>query len=343
VPFNQNEVMRVQRPWNMRRAGAAALLWLVFLGVAGGQRSGDWKTGTAFRRQMDSGVSIAWSERPLREALTGLSQSLGTAIFLDRRLNPDRTMALTVQDQPLQLLLAKIADAAEGGVTTVGPVIYFGPADCAGRLPTVAATRRQEASQLPGEAKARLLRQEALQWNALAQPRDLLDDLAQRAGVTVANPDLLPHDLWPAADLPPLPWTDRLSLLLAGFSLTFEIGDQGRSVRLMAMPNLAVLEKAYTPRGIAADTAAQLRRIVPEAKIRVEQGKILVAASQEDHDKVERLLAGQSVRTTKKAKGGPPEKRYSLAVENQPAGAVVRTLATQLGKELKTIPPFLPS
>ena len=103
------------------------------------------------------------------------------------------------------------------------------------------------------------------------------------------------------------------------------------------MPETAVLEKTYTTRADAVDLAAQLRRIVPEAKIRSEPGKLHVAASQDDHDKVERLLSGQPVRTTTttKAGAGGGEKRYTLTVENQPAGAVLRTVANSLGKELK--------
>src|SRR5262249_26688795 len=157
---------------------------------------------------------------------------------------------------------------------------------------------------LSSDAKSRFLRTQAWQWEELAQPRQLLDELARQAHVTVANPDAIPLDLWPAVSLPPLAWVDRLTLLLAGFDLTFQIDDQATSVRLVPRPATVVLEKSYAPRGNAANLTAQLRRVLPEASIRVEQGSLVVAGSQEDHDKIERLLAGQSVRTTKPAKGG---------------------------------------
>jgi hypothetical protein len=44
------------------------------------------------------------------------------------------------------------------------------------------------------------------------------------------------------------------------------------------------------------------------------------------------LLAGEPVRTTKV---GPGQKRYSLNVDKQPAGAVVSTVAKELKKEVK--------
>ena len=47
------------------------------------------------------------------------------------------------------------------------------------------------------------------------------------------------------------------------------------------------------------------------------------------------VLSGQRVGTTTVT---PGEKRYSLTVENQSAGSVVKTVANQLGKEMKYDP-----
>ena len=97
-------------------------------------------------------------------------------------------------------------------------------------------------------------------------------------------------------------------------------------------PTVLTIERTYTPRGDASDAAAQLRRLTPAAKITIEGQRLLVAASAEDHDKIDRLLKGERVRTTQVT---PGEKRYTITVENQPAGAVVKTVAGQLGRELK--------
>jgi hypothetical protein len=188
---------------------------------------------------------------------------------------------------------------------------------------------------LPVEAKGRLLRQEAWKWDELAEPRGLLSELTQAAGVTIDNRDLVPHDLWPAADLPALPWVDRMTLLLAGFGLTYEFADGGTAIRLVQIPDEVLVEKTYTPRGEPGPVVAQLRRLVPSAKIRVEGRKLLVLAGDDDHDQIQKLLSGQTVKTTVKT---PGEKRYSLTVENQAAGAVVKTVANQLNKEMKYAP-----
>jgi hypothetical protein len=296
-----------------------------------------WKTGVAFRQQLDEPVGDSWEDRPLRAGLNRISQAYGVAIFLDRQIDPGQAVTATVQNQPLEVFVKQVAAQAKAAMAIVGPVIYLGPPQTASQLATLAAVRRQDAAKLANEAKARLLRVEAWQWDELAQPRQLLDDLGQRGGVKVANAELMPHDLWPAVSLPPLAWTDRLTLLLAGFGLTYEIDQRATTVRLVPAPVAAVLEKKYTSRGAAADLATQLRRLIPDATIRIEQDQLVVAAAQEDHDKIERLLAGQSIRSTKPVKGGG-ERLYSLQVPNEPAGKVVAKLATSLGKELKYDP-----
>ena len=56
-----------------------------------------------------------------------------------------------------------------------------------------------------------------------------------------------------------MPWTERMTLVLAGFGMTFEFADGGASIRLVPLPEVLTIERTYTPRGDAKDTAAQLR------------------------------------------------------------------------------------
>ncbi|HMC11548.1 MAG TPA: hypothetical protein VKH44_09670 [Pirellulaceae bacterium] len=305
--------------------------------IAVAQEPASWKTGPAFRRQLDAIENVAWPDSVLRDGLVRLSQAYGVAVFLDRRIDPGQSVTLTVRDAPVEAFLKQLATAVHAEMATIGSVVYLGPPETASQLGTLAAIRRQDVSKLPNEAKARLLRTETWQWEELAQPRQLLSDLARQAAVTVENVDLVPLDLWPAVRLPPLPWVDRMSLLSAGFGLTFEINERGTSVRLVPAPTTAVLEKRYTPIGNAANFATQLRRVLPEAKIRVEPAQLVVAARQEDHEKIERLLLGQSDPKSKPVKRGG-EELYYLKVENQPAGSVVRKMAETLGKEMKCDP-----
>lgn len=294
-----------------------------------------WKTGPAVRKELETPLGLTWSERSAREGLSNLAQSTGVAIWLDRRIDPDRKLTLKVADEPLNLVLLRVAEQLGGGVTLVGSVVYLGPKETTAVIATLATLRRQDVQKIEAAARAKLVRSEAWRWEELAEPRELLATLAERGGVTVQNAELMPHDLWPAGDFPATPWTERMTLLLAGFGLSYEFADRGTAIRLVPLPKEVTYEKAYTPRGDARDAAAQLARLTPHAKIEVEGSRLLVEASAEDHDKIDRLLKGERVKT---AVATPGEQRYSLTVENQPAGAVVKTVATQLKRELKFSP-----
>jgi hypothetical protein len=113
---------------------------------------------------------------------------------------------------------------------------------------------------------------------------------------------------------------------------------------LTPLPTSIALEKTYAPSGNTEDLAKRLKTLLPDAKIRVVGGdKLTVVGSAEDHDRIERILTGQGSRGSQtpssQASSGKTAKGrqnvYSLKVENEPAGRVVRKVAESLGKELR--------
>jgi hypothetical protein len=98
-------------------------------------------------------------------------------------------------------------------------------------------------------------------------------------------------------------------------------------------------EKAYA--GIhtlptdAANIAAQVQRLFPTLKMDRSGNRLTVVATLDEHDKIDELLKTGQTKTVTKV---PRPKTYSLTVKNQAAGAVVNTVAKQLGKEFKYDP-----
>lgn len=311
---------------------ALAIFFLAEMGVATGQ---EWKVGVAFRQQLEQPVDVHWADNHLRSSLARFAQVQGTAVFLDRRLDADRQLQFDASNLPLRAALDKLAQQVDAGTCLVGPVLYVGPKPTADKLATLAALRRKEAAALPAAVKGKLLKQAAWQWEELSTPRELLENLAHAGGLGVDNPQILPHDLFPAVSLPPLALVDRLSLLLAGFGMTFQLSRDGQLIRLVEIPPVALLEKSYAARGDAAKLQSDLQRIFPAAKITRSGTQVLVVAPYEDHDKIERLLMGEKVRAKTTVPGA---KHYTLTVKNQPAGAVIKTVAKDLGKEMKFSP-----
>ena len=216
-----------------------------------------WKTGAEFDEELESRVGVRWSSNPLRAALTNLARNQDLAIFLDRRVDPDQTVDLVIADTPLRELLQRLADQLKLGVGQVGPAIYLGPPSTAAVVGTVAALKEEQEQRLPSAVRSRLRRTQPLRWPELTTPRDLIQRLAGEAGLQVAGLEQIPHDLWPEVDLPPLTFAQSLSLILAGFELTFDYAPDGASVQLIA---LAVQGVHHTPDSAARQPRGGRRR-----------------------------------------------------------------------------------
>ena len=109
----------------------------------------EWLTGAALEKQLDTPVSVSWTNTPAARALHSLSTAQHVAVVLDRRFDPDQSISLTLGREPLADGLRKIADQLQAGYCQLGPVAYLGPYDVAQRLRTLAALRLEDVKSLP--------------------------------------------------------------------------------------------------------------------------------------------------------------------------------------------------
>ena len=293
-----------------------------------------WATGDALGRALARKIDLAWSNIPLRGALLELAKSQKIGVVLDRRVDPGEKIELSLDAVPLAEAIQRIASRAQIGSTLLGPVAYFGPVATAERLKTITALRKSDVEALPKGARTTWRRSAPMKWDDLARPRELLAALAQENGLQLEGIQQIPHDLWAAADLPPLPLADRLTLILCQFDLTFEIGADGLSLRLVVMPERPVIDRSYAvPAGSIETTAAQLKqsKLLAAAEIHTVDGKLLVRGREEDQEAVVELLNGHTARQTAITEG---QKAYSLRVE-LPLDQLLPSLARKMGLELR--------
>lgn len=242
-------------------------------------------------------VTVQWGDVPLRDRLMEFGKKYSVPIFLDRRVDPDQKIELSAVDLPVEGVLALAAEKLKLGICRIGKVQYIGPKSTANALPGIVAQRKREQGKLPPQSKLLWSKARELKWDDAASPRDIAAALVEEAGAALENAEQIPHDIWPAYELPPLTLTERLSLVLAGFGQTFQVSTDGQQIRILLIP----------------------------------QDKSLAAGSVDQEDP-------PRVGVTKSVTKGPLKKTFSLTVQKQPAGAVVGTVAKQLGKEFKYDP-----
>jgi hypothetical protein len=220
------------------------------------------------------------------------------AILIDRRVDPGQRLTLNLQNVPLETILQTVAERCGLGLARLGPVVYLAPPPAAERLRPLAAAMDRAARQLPAAAQRKFLRVQPLAWEDLATPRALLEQLARQNGLEIDGLERVPHDLWAAADLPPLSLVERLTLIAAQLDLGFTIAAGGTRLELGPVPkNLPVLPADRRPlsAGHAASTSSATQPAPSLERVRIQR----------------------------------------LSVRAKPLGPVLRQLAERLGLQLK--------
>jgi hypothetical protein len=310
----------------------AALACNAVLARADSGASPNWRTGDGFRQQLAAKLDITWSGIPLRTALERLSKTQQVAIVLDRRVDPGQIVELTQNGATTESILRSLADKEQLGISILEPLVYLGPTSTAQRLRTLAALRKEEVGRLPTNVQAAFMKPRAWRWDDLTTPKELLGQLGSESGIAIAGLEEIPHDLWAGADLPPLSWIDRLTLVAAQFDKTFSIAADGKSVRLVPAPAEVTMRRTYAPGGVTPDIlASRLSAAAPRAKVSMAGNKLTVDAPAEDQDLIAALLDKRAAKRPAEPEG---KKVHTLRVKDVPTRRLLTELARRLDWDL---------
>ena len=287
---NIHQILR-HLPKTWRVTSAIALLFTLLKPVVAAETN-HWKTGPDFQRQLMLPTGISWVGMPLRRGLVRLASNQQVFIFLDRRINPDRRMNLSVREASLEKCLHEIAGYLDAECCYLNSIVYMGPVETAKKLPTLAAVMRQELEALSPPIHRRLLYRRPWQWDALTTPRDLLHRLSRELRIPIEGIEKIPHDLWPGVELPPMTGVDRLLLITAGFDKTFQLIDKGSKIQIVRMPSRVSLTKLYRLPSHSNLVIQRLRDRFPDARFDVDGHRLVVDGSWTVHCHVRETLFG---------------------------------------------------
>jgi hypothetical protein len=285
------------RPTVLMALVALWVLWLLQPAVA---QAPETERGRRFQESVRT-ATVHWENVPLREAIERLSRAFDQIVWVDRRLDPGRRIRLRIEDATLEKSLSELAAANGWGACRVGTAFYLGPANKANQLNAVAARRRDEIRSIARAERSALERNQPISWARLAMPRELVVEAIHERGFQVRGDDAIPHDLWTAGRLPPLELADQLSLLLIGFDLSFRIDAKERMFAIVPLDG---------------DLSEAADRRQDAAERRQNDTSPLVRPS------IDRQRGTSAVPETRQV--------YTLRVEEQPVGAVLRQLAERL-------------
>ncbi len=289
-----------------------------------------WLEGRALDRQLLQPIQAQWQGQPLRRAMQGLSRRTKVAAFLDRRIDPDAVLNLTIDADTTIQGWQHIAGDRDAAVVVYGPLLYLAPLEIADRILAVLSARQQELERLPVARRRALQRSSASGWQDLATPRELVSEMAREANLRVENLDAIPHDLWVSVSLPPMTWVERFSLVLANFDLTYEWTRPGRTISLQPFPAQPLLTRCYVVSPSAKRGINARWKSGPDTRMEFQgSSRLMVTADKETHSRLQEFIDRSQVRGSSPPRG---RRQYQITVadEDRPVGAVIESLARQL-------------
>lgn len=311
-------------------------LWVLCL-ICGGPvlHGGEQKplTGTEFRRELDSPIAVSFENAPLQKALGEIELAERTVFLRDRRIDPGQKLTLSASGEPLKEFLEQLAAHVGAGISVLNGAVYFGPPEAARKLRTLIELRRADAEQTNIQLRVRLLRSQAFEWNDLDAPRAIAERIAAEAELTIANPELIEHDLWPGGRLPEESVVAALSAVLIQFDLTFQLDEAGHRLTLIAVPDRVAVDKTYTLRRNSLPVEQWKERLPGLETTPLPRRQIRVSGTMEQHDRVAQFVLGKTGDETENTAQTPPgvaplaRRSFTLALPAKiPASLVMEKL-----------------
>lgn len=288
-----------------------------------------WLRGRAFQlAAREQALSIDWLQAPLRDHLRPLAALRKTSIFVDRRIDPQQPITLSLNQSTLEQILWRIADEQSWGITELENGYYVGPAEASVELAHLLACWQETQSALAANPTVaqKLQREVNVFTTDVVEPRLLLEQLTSAAGLKVANPDVIPHDVWAPLDLPRSPLLQHLQLLLIGFDKTLKVRDDG-VLELVAIELKPPFVRKISGLKKAEEWSERLKTQAPQLEVVATLDSLTITGGADDLLLASKAIA--SLHRTAQRPTAPAQIRYTLNTKAQ-RGAIVASVAKQI-------------
>lgn len=281
----------------------------------------DWRTGKDFDEFSKSPISVSWRHAALREHLARFARGQQLSIVLDRRIDPNLRLDLTVKNASIEQFMLRVSQAAGANFCRFGDCYYIGPAENAQRLLAINAmltSGRQNKQSL-------LSRSEPVAWAALTTPQDVMNRWSQENDFEIAEIQLLQHDLMAEMNTPAMRLDMRMALLLSQFDLWFRQSKSKSMVTIVQPPeNLSATLRLS---GYDADKTLlqRIRSAAPHCDVSKTNRAITIKGPAGELEMARNVVIVSFIPEQREL----DEKRFQLNVKNK-RGLILQAVAEQL-------------
>lgn len=246
-----------------------------------------------------------------RHHVADFRRSIGVAIFLDRRADPDAGLALDLPEMRVEMAMREFAQRQKMSIVVRDGYLYLGPRSLCRWWPGELDMLSKQVAKLPPADKQFWEAKSATKWDQGATPRDLAEKIA---GAKLPNQEAarIAHDIWAAFDGPVLPRWEQLALVCAGFDLVPELSAKGE-VKLRPVEEGKLQTATVTvPSASISEVIDSIQRFFPEVRAAPKSGKLEIEGSSGDVKAIQSWFAA-----------APPPRKSGAKPSGKPLGPVI--------------------
>ena len=281
--------------------------------------------------KLNQSTTLLWQNKPLRQGMQELAKSHRLSLWIDRRVDPNQLLKLqTNQSDTLATAIERLGKESELDLGLLENVLYVGPANTLPRLQRAHVVLHDALSKHANSARIEM---RALQWEELATPMSLVQQLESTWSISVSAK--LPHDLMHAGSIENCTLATQLTLIGSGFGLEPYWNEAENSVGYRMLGRERAWSCSYESKSLGpiARRTSDLAKLVRRHKGRVTRRGELTLAN--GPTALHQALLAQPV-----ADGGAPKNVfansvYTFEVKNEPVQSVLYSLANSLGLKLQ--------
>lgn len=265
----------------------------------------------------------------VRNHVDDFRRSIGIAIFLDRRVDPDASLALDIPELRVEFAMREFAMRQKMGVVVRAGYLYVGPGSLCKLWPGELDELAKRVAKLRPNDKSFWETKSPVRWEEGSSPRELAEKIA---GDRLSKPEAarISHDIWAGFDGPELPRWEQLALVCAGFGLVPDFNAQGELTLRPIGEGKTLTASIALPAAAISEAVENIGRYFPDVKTTSKPSKVEIEGSVGDVKAIQSWFATPAPkRSTAPRAAGP------TILLSTPVAVPARQLLIKLAQDAK--------
>ena len=295
-------------------------------------------------RYLQRPVTLTWRGAPIHSSLNRLGNLYQIAVVVDRRVDPETELNLSVQQSAFLRVLVAAAVQSKLHVEVVGPCVYVGPEESTRLGPILLEIANQKIKSLPRRQRQRWQSRHSVQFSRLDEPRKIIEQSLKASRIPLVNGKKIPHDLWRAQQWPQQTAAETLTLVLLGFDMAFDVTETG-GCRIRPIDRTARISHVHRSTLRSRSQRSALEKEFPEAVWSPDgielDADLVTHANLRERIRQTRTAKSDAMTNAPRSDDATLPRSYSIEIKNQPLQPIAIGILERLNMKVefdKSIP-----